>query len=375
MAGNNERVTRDSTEVRRVRYALILIVILAFVGGFPAYLAVGQGGSSQGVTVTVTAQPVYSPPVDGVDGWGGVTGWDEEDECPTGGTATAGKITAGGLVIRPIIIISFDERLCLTIDVGTIILIPDGAFPRCIGIYEMTTLLSPPEGAYIIGVMYGAFPGGATFIPPATLQYSYDSHDIAEGIAGESLVIACHDRTSGEWIELDGVVDTEANTITAEVSQFCDLAVLGYEVVPTPAAFEVSSLSISPTEVEIGETVNITVLVANTGGQPGSYQVILKINSVAEVGGEVAGVTEADREVAINAGASKQVSFTTSKDTPGLYLVEVNGLTGSFEVKQPLSPGEPTPAKPINWWLIGGIIAAVAIVAFVIFLLRRRMIF
>ena len=134
-------------------------------------------------------------------------------------------------------------------------------------------------------------------------------------------------------------------------------------------------MQISPAEVEIGETVNITVLVANTGGQPGSYQVILKINDVAEAGGEVAGVAEADREVAINAGAIERVSFTTSKDTPGLYLVEVNGLTGSFEVKQPLSPGEPTPAKPINWWLIGGIIAAVAIVAFVIFLLRRIMIF
>lgn len=344
-------------------------MVMALLGGFSGHLLAGlMGNGTSNVTVTVIAQPVWSSPADGV------AGWDGEAECPTGGTSTAGKITAGGLVIRPIIIVSFDERLCLTIDVGTIILIPDGAYPRCIGLYEMTALPSPPEDAYIIGVMYDAFPDGAIFVPPATLQCSYDPNDIPEGIAGESLVIACHDQTSGEWIELDGVVDTEANTITAEVSQFCNPAVLGYEAVPTPAAFEVSSLHISPTEVEIGETVNITVLVANTGGQPGSYQVILKINSVAEAGGEVAdvvaGVAEADREVAINAGASKQVSFTTSKDTPGLYLVEVNGLTGSFEVGQPLSPVE-----PINWWLIGGIIAAVAIVAFVIFLLRRIMIF
>lgn len=363
MAGNNERVTRDGAEVRRVRYALIFIVVLAFLGGFPAYLAMGQGGGSQSVTVTVIAQPVWSPPA------GGVAGWDREAECPTGGMSTAGKLTAGGLVIQPIIFTSFDERLCLTIDVGTSILTPDGAFPRCIGLYEVTTLPSPPENAYIIGVPYDAFPDGAIFVPPATLQYSYGPNDIPGGIAEESLALACYDQTSGQWIELDGVVDTEANTITAEVSQFCDPAVLGYEVVPTPAAFEISSLNISPTEVEIGETVNITVLVANTGGQSGSYQVILKINSVAEAGGEVASMAEADREVAISASASKQVSFTTSKDTPGLYLVEVNGLTGSFEVNQPLSP-----AEPINWWLIGGIIAAVAIVAFVTFLLRRMMI-
>jgi len=352
--------------VKRATYALILVMVMALLGGFSGHLLAGlRGSGTPSVTVTVIAQPVWSPPEDGEDGWGGVADWDGEAECPTGGMSTAGKITAEGLVIQPIIFTSFDERLCLTIDVGTIILIPDGAFPRCIGLYEMTglyevtTLPFPPENAYIIGVLYDAFPDGAIFVPPATLQYSYGPNDIPGGIAEESLALVCYDLTSGEWIELDGVVDTEANTITAEVSQFCDPAVLGYEAVPTPAAFEISSLNISPTEVEIGETVNITVLVANTGGQSGSYQVILKINSVAE----------ADREVAISVSASKQVSFTTSKDTPGLYLVEVNGLTGSFEVNQPLSP-----AEPINWWLIGGIIAAVAIVAFVTFLLRRMMI-
>jgi hypothetical protein len=44
-----------------------------------------------------------------------------------------------------------------------------------------------------------------------------------------------------------------------------------------------------------------------------------------------------------------------------------NGLTGSFEVKQPLSPVE-----PINWWLIGGIIAAVVVVGLLVFSLVRR---
>jgi hypothetical protein len=61
----------------------------------------------------------------------------------------------------------------------------------------------------------------------------------------------------------------------------------------------------------------------------------------------------------------------TSRDTAGIYSVDVNDLTGTFEVKE-----KPTPAKPISWWLIGGIIAAVAIVmALAIFLLRRRMLF
>ena len=345
--------------MRGVHYVLILIIVLAFFGGFPAYMALGQIGTSQSVTITVIAQPVFGPPEDGEDGWGGGIAGRDEEVCPIGGTSTVGKLTSGGLVIQPITVLSFDGRLCLTIDLATVIITPNGLYPRCIGIYEMTTPPSPPEGACIIGCMYDAFPDGAIFLPPATLQCSYHPKDIPEGIAVGSLVIACCDPTSGQWIELDCVVDSEANIITAEVSQFCDPVILGYEPVPTPAAFEVSSLQISPTEVEIGETVNISVLVANTGGQPGSYQVILKINSVAE----------ADGEVAINAGASQQVSFTTSQDTPGLYLVEVNGLTGSFEVIEP-----PAPEEPVNWGLIGGIIAAVAIIAFVTFILRRMMI-
>ena len=361
MAGNNEVVTRDGRVVQKVVYAFIVIMILAFVGGIPAYLALGQGGSET-ATVTVTAQPVSSSPA--TWSWGGEPG------CPAGEVSTAGRITGAGSVIQSFVVKSFDKRFSLTIDEGTTTLTPDGTCPRCIGIHEMESspslLASLPERAHIIGVMYDAAPNEATFDPPATLRYSYDPAAIPEGISEESLVIACYDEASGEWTELDSVVDTEANTITAKISRFNDLAVLGYEVV-APAAFEVSSLNISPDEVDISKTVNVTVLVANIGGQPGSYKVILKIN----------GVAEADREVAINAGASKQVSFSIARDTAGIYSVDVNGLTGSFEVKPkpaPVTPVEPTPAKLTNWWLIGGISAAVVVVGSIIYLffMRRR---
>ena len=57
--------------MRWVRYALIVIMALAFVGGFPAYLAMGRGGGSPSVTITVSAQPVYSYAEGGGEGWGG----------------------------------------------------------------------------------------------------------------------------------------------------------------------------------------------------------------------------------------------------------------------------------------------------------------
>lgn len=346
--------------MRRAVYAFIVIIIMAFVVGFPAYLAMGQGGSDT-ATVTVTAQPAYSPPAGGY-------GWPGGVECPAGEVSTTGRITGAGLVIQSFVIESFDKRFCLILDEGTVVLTPHGICPRCIGIHinEISILSSPPEGALIIGTIYDAIPDGTTFTPPATLIYSYDPNDIPEGVAEGSLVIAYYDSATGEWIELDCVVDTEANTIAAKLGQIHDLVVLGHKVV-APADFEVSSLSISPTEVDIGETLNITILVTNIGGQPGSYKVILKIN----------GVAEADREVFLDVGASKQVSFSTSKDAVGTYSVDVNGLTGSFEVKTkpaPVTPVEPTPVKPTNWWLIGGICAAVVVVGLIIYLffIRRR---
>jgi len=85
--------------------------------------------------------------------------------------------------------------------------------------------------------------------------------------------------------------------------------------------------------------------------------------------------------VALEPGASETVSFTTSRDVAGSYSVDVNGLTGSFTVKAPpeLPPEEAPPeevspeVKPINWPLVGGIIAAaVVIVGLLIFFLVRR---
>jgi len=136
------------------------------------------------------------------------------------------------------------------------------------------------------------------------------------------------------------------------------------------AAFTTSGLSITPGEVNIGETVTTSATVTNTGTAAGSYKVTLKIN----------GVVAATKEVTLKAGASREVTFTKAKDVAGSYSVDVEGLSGSFTVKAappptPIPPPIPIPIpdKPFNWLLVGGIIAAVvaaAVVAF--FWIRRR---
>ena len=137
------------------------------------------------------------------------------------------------------------------------------------------------------------------------------------------------------------------------------------------AAFTSSRLSISPSEVYIGETVTISVVIANTGDGAGSYGVSLKIN----------GKVEATKEITLNAGASKEVTFTAAKDVAGSYSVEVDGLSGSFAVKGKPAPPPPPPTVPppvippapaINWPLIWGIVGGVVVVGIIIFLVARR---
>ena len=137
------------------------------------------------------------------------------------------------------------------------------------------------------------------------------------------------DEEAGEWVNLVSTVDPITNTITAPVGHFTTFTVIAYT---RPAAFAASALTISPAEVDIGETVTISVLVANTGDLTGSYEVTLKIDNVAV----------ATEDVTIVGGASQKVTFTTSKDVAGTYTVNVDGLSGTFTVK--VSPVPPKPA-------------------------------
>jgi len=98
---------------------------------------------------------------------------------------------------------------------------------------------------------------------------------------------------------------------------------------PTPANFEVSDLSISPSQVEPGEEIVISVNVTNVGEESGSYTVTVIINEEVE----------ATREVTLSGLSSTVLTFTTVKEIEDIYTVEVDGLTGSFAVAIP--PTEP----------------------------------
>ncbi|MFC1958986.1 CARDB domain-containing protein [Chloroflexota bacterium] len=143
--------------------------------------------------------------------------------------------------------------------------------------------------------------------------------------------------------DIVGSYDIEVNGLTGS------FIVSSVEVV----SFTTSALTISPAEVNRGQTVIISVLVTNTGELSGSYRVTLKINNLA-----------VDTEdVTLAGGANQRVTFTTAQEVSGTYNVTIDALSGTFTVT---APAVPPPQKQVNWWLIVGIIVAGIIIGITI---------
>lgn len=367
--------------MRRIVYALILITILALFTVLPGDVVTGEPGYGKpSATVTVFAWPGTapsppSPPSPGGDG-GTYRTSPPPTPSPPGTTDVSHLVTATGVFIQRVIIQSADKMSQLIIVPGVLGLTGDGEPLSVISIMPVEAPPAPPEDSYIIGLVYSFGPDRATFDPPVIVAFTYDESLIPEGVAEENLVIAVWDAARRQWVALEGsVVYPQANTVAGPVSNFTSFTIMAYIRL---AAFTASDLFITPTEVDIGEAVDITILVANTGGQSGSHEVTLRVN----------GVVEASKTVELAAGGSELVSFSTIKDTAGTYSLEVAGLIGSFTVKEkPVAPPTVTPPAeippaeappitppPFTLPVIGGIIAALTLVGawLAYFFLYRR---
>ena len=254
--------------------------------------------------------------------------------------------------------------------------IPDTEFIAISGDYTFTTL-SPPVVEEPPPVVEEPPPPPP--VPPAAFTVSHLSVSPGEVYIGERVTISVlvtniggEDGSYEVTLKLNGVVEATREVtvnpgLSKEVTFTTTRDIAGTYLVdvdgltgsftvkekPAPAAFSVTNLSIQPTQVQPKGVVTITVLVSNTGGTEGSYTVVLNINDIKE----------AEKSVALGAGKSEEASFSVTRKEPGTYGVTVDTLSGQFTVV-PL---------PINWPLIGGIIAAVVVVGLVVsFLVRRR---
>jgi len=357
--------------LKLARISLAIIISLLLAGLICPAVQAGDNKAEVDLKVTVVPPPPPPPPAGGGGGGAGPAVYYIETNLF--GIEARYRISSQGKILETIEAISEDGMLTISVPRGTIALDKDGRRLKSLSVLVDETPPPPPEGVHIIGLAYDFEPKAASFAPPIPLTWGYDPDALREGVAEEDLVLAYYDEDIGKWIEMDGVVDTENNIITASISHSTTFAIFGYEVmvppvIPViPAEFTVSDLFISPTEVNIGERVSISLIVANTGGELGSYKVTLKIN----------GVVEATKEVTVHAGFSKELTFTTLKDIAGTYSVDIDGLIGSFRVKEkpvpvpPVVPVVPPPPK-VNWAILGPILGVVVFLAIFLPIRTRR---
>ncbi len=371
-----------------------------------------------------------------------------------GVTSVSGVVDTTGKFKEAVTAKSEDAKVTLSVGKDTVGKTKEGKPLSEISILKMVTPPALPSDTKVIGLVYDLGPEGATFNPAISLTFTYDSTLIPAGVNEKNLVIAIWDAVTGNWVVLTGCkVDPVTHTITVPVSHFTAFTILAYT---RPATFTTSALTVTPAEVNVGETVTISTLVTNTGDLSGSYIVVLKVSNVIETSesvflaggasqtvtftisrdiagtytvtvdglagaftvkkalvpagfstsaltvtpaevnvgetvtisvlvanaGDLSGsyevtlkinnVTEATNDVTLAGGASQTVAFTTSRSVAGTYTVTVDGLAGIFTVKTPITPPI-IPPKPVDWALIGSIIAgAIIIIGLIVWLLVRR---
>ncbi len=114
------------------------------------------------------------------------------------------------------------------------------------------------------------------------------------------------------------------------------------EAEPIPGEFELSNLTVAPSEVGQGQDVLVSVFIVNTGDTEVTGTITLALNNVIE----------STKSVTLAGGANQTLTFTVETDTKsGNYDVTIPGrpdLSGSFNVTTELQP----PAFVLNNELI-----------------------
>lgn len=88
------------------------------------------------------------------------------------------------------------------------------------------------------------------------------------------------------------------------------------------AQFEVTSLDIKPTEITVGETASISAQVSNTSGTGGVYYATLSVD------GEKIGT----KDINLEPGSTKTVTFSLSRDKAGSYEVAIGKRSSTLTV-------------------------------------------
>jgi len=155
-----------------------------------------------------------------------------------------------------------------------------------------------------------------------------------------------------------GLKDTETKTKYIKIAKPVTKGAL-----PAPADFAASYLNVSPQQVLPNQEVEISINIANHGGQTGTHSVVLYIN----------GHAEQSQAVSVSPGSTKLVVFKTSRAVPGGYQVSVEGQAGQFSVLKPeiTTSGTPTPTAGLGTaGIVTIVVLAIILIVALVFLFR-----
>jgi hypothetical protein len=157
-------------------------------------------------------------------------------------------------------------------------------------------------------------------------------------------------------------------TVTAGAAGTHKISLAGLSgtfTVKRETGINLTGLRVSPSEASPGEEITISVQVANNGAMEDTCAVNLKINNAA---------TET-QNVTVAAGGQQNVTFTTKKEAPGKYSVDVNGIAGSFTINDnSKATAAPQGQTGQNTWLlvIGAVAVAVAVAVVIRVWFRKK---
>jgi len=159
--------------------------------------------------------------------------------------------------------------------------------------------------------------------------------------------------------EMPTSIDTEDSKIA--LSLFANQWEISYIFPFNPSAeFQIGNLVVTPTEVKAGEEVTVSVRITNVGGQAGSYTLPLTVNQTVED----------TRTVTLDKEESIIAEFKVTKQTLGMYNIEIADLLGQFTVSETPSNGSHSDSIPIEYLVAVAVVMAVILL--VLFLIFRR---
>jgi hypothetical protein len=127
--------------------------------------------------------------------------------------------------------------------------------------------------------------------------------------------------------------------------------------------YTVSNLNVSPSSVNPGQPVNITVDVKNNGATAANSKIAVLVNGTMEI----------EQSISLASGKTQKLTYTLSKENPGDYNIVISNQNVKFSVVSS-SASRFEWSKGIQWWIyvIGGIVLLLIILIVILIISRRN---